>query len=404
TWAANCKKVLEKHKNAPMSQKDILNFIQKDKLKEISSGVNYPLNVLGAMLYSNARTTSGIFYKVPGKLGVYKLKKSTPKKKKKPQSKKPNKCGGSQGAKGVKNSKSKKSDYGRQSATNVTFRPPPPPACARAVSSRLALRRSLAQSGGAVPSASPGRPVSVSQQHSRKALKQALKRQQQQTQRRGVVVSAGKLMSRLILTSCGTSEHTPPRESPLLRAASSNGKVEQNNNSNSNSLRAPVLAQTTSLAIKRRLPSRPDKLDAGEFKRGKDSGMDVESPDSVLVNIDLKALINRHTFAALPSCSQRTLLSLLPLGDGQVTENGVSLKSTALNNEFFNFAAGEWTERLGEGEFTPEMQLRMRQEQEKAKPVEQWKERFFENYYGEKSGLTKEESRQLVEGHCEFYL
>lgn len=35
------------------------------------------------------------------------------------------------------------------------------------------------------------------------------------------------------------------------------------------------------------------------------------------------------------------------------------------------------------GEFTPELRLRMRQEFEKEKKVEQWKERFFENYYGE---------------------
>lgn len=36
------------------------------------------------------------------------------------------------------------------------------------------------------------------------------------------------------------------------------------------------------------------------------------------------------------------------------------------------------------GEFTPELQLRMRQEIEKEKKVEHWKEAFFESYYGEK--------------------
>lgn len=35
------------------------------------------------------------------------------------------------------------------------------------------------------------------------------------------------------------------------------------------------------------------------------------------------------------------------------------------------------------GEFTPELRLRMRQEIEKEKKVELWKEHFFENYYGE---------------------
>lgn len=36
------------------------------------------------------------------------------------------------------------------------------------------------------------------------------------------------------------------------------------------------------------------------------------------------------------------------------------------------------------GEFTPEMQLRIRQEIEKEKKVELWKEHFFESYYGQR--------------------
>lgn len=36
------------------------------------------------------------------------------------------------------------------------------------------------------------------------------------------------------------------------------------------------------------------------------------------------------------------------------------------------------------GEFTHEMQVRIRQEMEKEKKVEQWKEKFFEDYYGQK--------------------
>lgn len=36
------------------------------------------------------------------------------------------------------------------------------------------------------------------------------------------------------------------------------------------------------------------------------------------------------------------------------------------------------------GEFTPEMRLRIRQEIEKEKKVEAWKEHVFESYYGQK--------------------
>ncbi|NXJ86779.1 ASX protein, partial [Trogon melanurus] len=48
------------------------------------------------------------------------------------------------------------------------------------------------------------------------------------------------------------------------------------------------------------------------------------------------------------------------------------------------------------GEFTPEMQLRIRQEIEKEKKVELWKEHFFESYYGQSSGLSPEESERLT--------
>lgn len=36
------------------------------------------------------------------------------------------------------------------------------------------------------------------------------------------------------------------------------------------------------------------------------------------------------------------------------------------------------------GEFTHEMQVRFRQEMEKEKKVEVWKEKFFEEYHGQK--------------------
>ncbi|KAJ8275331.1 hypothetical protein COCON_G00099560 [Conger conger] len=72
-------------------------------------------------------------------------------------------------------------------------------------------------------------------------------------------------------------------------------------------------------------------------------------------------------------------------------------RSSALNNEFFTSAAQSWKERLAEGDFTPEMRLRVRQELEKGKKMEPWKEEFFESYYGQTSGLSLEESRKLTE-------
>uniref|UniRef100_A0A8C4QZY6 HTH HARE-type domain-containing protein n=1 Tax=Eptatretus burgeri TaxID=7764 RepID=A0A8C4QZY6_EPTBU len=60
-----------------MSQKDILHVIQKDKLKDISQTSQSPLGTLGATLYTNSRAMGGIFYKVPGKQGVYRLRVGT---------------------------------------------------------------------------------------------------------------------------------------------------------------------------------------------------------------------------------------------------------------------------------------------------------------------------------------
>uniref|UniRef100_A0A8C0VCX1 HTH HARE-type domain-containing protein n=1 Tax=Cyanistes caeruleus TaxID=156563 RepID=A0A8C0VCX1_CYACU len=69
--------VLEKYPNTPMSHKEILQVIQKEGLKEISG--TSPLACLNAMLHTNSRGEEGIFYKVPGRMGVYTLKVSAKK-------------------------------------------------------------------------------------------------------------------------------------------------------------------------------------------------------------------------------------------------------------------------------------------------------------------------------------
>lgn len=125
--------------------------------------------------------------------------------------------------------------------------------------------------------------------------------------------------------------------------------------------------------------------------------VDFETPGSILVNTNIRALINVRTFSAFPPHSQQQLLQLLPEVDRQIGTDGMArLSSSALNNEFFTHASQSWKERLAEGEFTHEMQARFRQEMEKEKKVEAWKEKFFEEYHGQKLGLTREESLQLT--------
>ncbi|KAJ4933925.1 hypothetical protein JOQ06_006734, partial [Pogonophryne albipinna] len=141
-----------------------------------------------------------------------------------------------------------------------------------------------------------------------------------------------------------------------------------------------------------------EHVPSGPMKRSR-GGVDVdfETPGSILVNTNIRALINVRTFAAFPVHSQQQLLQLLPEVERQIGPDGMArLSSSALNNEFFTHASQSWKERLAEGEFTHEMQVRFRQEMEKEKKVEAWKEKFFEEYHGQKSGLTQEESLKLT--------
>ena len=55
----------------------------------------------------------------------------------------------------------------------------------------------------------------------------------------------------------------------------------------------------------------------GQLKRTK-CEIDVETPDSILVNTNLRAIINKHTLSVLPPSCQQRLLKLLPVVDQQV--------------------------------------------------------------------------------------
>lgn len=58
---------------------------------------------------------------------------------------------------------------------------------------------------------------------------------------------------------------------------------------------------------------------AGPMKRNRGGvEVDFETPGSILVNTNIRALINTRTFAAFPPHSQQQLLQLLPEVDRQV--------------------------------------------------------------------------------------
>uniref|UniRef100_A0A8C5F4L5 Polycomb group protein ASXL2 n=1 Tax=Gadus morhua TaxID=8049 RepID=A0A8C5F4L5_GADMO len=326
-----------------MSHKEILQVIQRERLKEISG--TSPLACLNAMLHTNSRGDEGIFYKVPGRMGVYTLKKE-----------------GSDGVKklsgedGSEESSEDLSDSpSSENSSKVLSQERDGGRWRRRVPTKLEpLPPSSPQPRCSSPLVPAAKLISPSQKHGKKALKQALKQQRSQRRQGGVASSQrrqGGVASgqRLILkTVKDTADNISPQ--------------------------------------------------TGQLKRTK-CEIDVETPDSILVNTNLRAIINKHTLSVLPPSCQQRLLKLLPVVDQQACLDGLlKVTGSALNNEFFASAAQSWKERLSEGEFTPELQLRMRQEIEKEKKVERWKEAFFENYYGENSGLSYEEAqRELME-------
>uniref|UniRef100_UPI00358F0C9D uncharacterized protein isoform X2 n=1 Tax=Myxine glutinosa TaxID=7769 RepID=UPI00358F0C9D len=247
-----------------------------------------PLGTLGATLYTNSRTMGGIFCKVPGKQGVYRLRVGT-------------------------------------------------------------------------------------------ALKQHW-----QMRHRGFVTSVGKFVS-WVFSKRAVHPRIPRRSQTISLENNSSPSDEDGNGNHRNEVM--------------QLPMKPKCLlkghSAQETRLLKERPGDMWSPGSPLEHMDLKTLVNDSTLSALPFSCQKQLVGLLPKSDVQVTKDRVHLSSTALNNEFFNFAAAEWMQRLAEGEFVPETQIRKKQD--KDKPTESWKEVFFEEYYGEKSDLMHKELMEDVE-------
>ncbi|XP_035529619.1 putative Polycomb group protein ASXL2 isoform X1 [Morone saxatilis] len=353
TWAEAAKTVLEKYPNTPMSHKEILQVIQRERLKEIRSGTS-PLACLNAMLHTNSRGEEGIFYKVPGRMGVYTLKKDIS-----DVVKELSEEDSEESSDNLSDSQS--TDNNSSTITQEERRG----RWMRRVPSKLQSQPSSPQPRCSSPSVPTSKLISPSQKHSKKALKQALKQQQQRNQRR----------------QGGMPTTSSPRL--LLKTIKDMADITTN----------PELCHPV---VPRKVSQRSGRLSAGQLKRTK-CKIDVETPDSILVNTNLRAIINKHTFSVLPPDCQQRLLKLLPEVDRQACMDGLlKVTSSALNNEFFTSAAQSWKERLAEGEFTPELQLRMRQEIEKEKKVEHWKEAFFENYYGENSGLSFEESKELT--------
>ncbi|XP_050327202.1 polycomb protein Asx isoform X2 [Bactrocera neohumeralis] len=160
-----------------------------------------------------------------------------------------------------------------------------------------------------------------------------------------------------------------------------------------------VLASIPGFSLKPRRRSSKKISTAAQIEQTKDGKIDLETPDSILASTNLRDLLNKQTFSMLPPLYQYNLIQLLPSvdreaieierknnADSTVTMEAIKLGPSSLNNEFFSRACLEWRERLAEGEFTPENQMKMKTEAEREKnKLDPWKLKHFEPIWGEKS-------------------
>ncbi|XP_060471067.1 polycomb group protein ASXL1 isoform X1 [Panthera onca] len=367
TWAEAARLVLENYSDAPMTPKQILQVIEAEGLKEMSG--TSPLACLNAMLHSNSRGGEGLFYKLPGRISLFTLKKDALQWSRSPAA--------------VEGEEPEDTADAESCGSNE----------ASTVSGENDVSLDETSSNASCSAESQSRPLS-NPRDSYRASSQANKQKKK----------TGVMLPRVVLTPLKVNgAHVESASGFSGRHA--DGESGSPSSSSSGSL-ALGSAATRGQAEVARDPAPLlrgfRKPATGQMKRNRGEEIDFETPGSILVNTNLRALINSRTFHALPAHFQQQLLFLLPEVDRQVGTDGLlRLSSSALNNEFFTHAAQSWRERLADGEFTHEMQVRIRQEMEKEKKVEQWKEKFFEDYYGQKLGLTKEESLHQNVGHEE---
>ncbi|XP_051886968.1 polycomb group protein ASXL1-like isoform X1 [Pristis pectinata] len=332
------------------------------------------------MLHTNSRADDGMFYRLPGRMGLYTLKKDALLWSKNMPI----------GDEGYDDGPDLESCDSNEASTTGEENDASP------VSDE-------SSSNASCSTEIQGKQVSPGKQNSHKATQQPVK--QQPKKKIGVPVMMSKSIPRVVLTPLKVNgEHV--ESASVFAAKHTDGESSSASNGSSCTVTSGSTqynrTEMNKLQCRPSLSRKPGqhfralrRSSTGQMKRNRGEEIDVETPGSILVNTNLRALINSRTFTSLPLHFQQQLLFLLPEVDRQVGTDGIMrLSSSALNNEFFTSAAQGWKERLAEGEFTPEMQLRLRQEMEKEKKVELWKENFFEDYYGQKLGLSKAESEQ----------
>jgi len=122
------------------------------------------------------------------------------------------------------------------------------------------------------------------------------------------------------------------------------------------------------------------------IQQTKEGSINLDTPDSILSQVNLRTLLNKTTFSRLPPLYQFKLMQLLPQVDLLFEDSkGLRLNSTAFNNEFFAKACQDWRERLSRGDFTTEALQKGRSDLEKDRQrLDPWKAKHYEPLWGMK--------------------
>lgn len=73
-----------------------------------------------------------------------------------------------------------------------------------------------------------------------------------------------------------------------------------------------VLSSIPGFSIKHRKRTNKKLSTAAQIEQTREGCIDLETPDSILVQTNLRLLLNKHTFASLPPLYQYKLVQLLP--------------------------------------------------------------------------------------------
>ncbi|XP_077547386.1 transcriptional regulator additional sex combs isoform X2 [Haemaphysalis longicornis] len=359
-WTEAARIVLELHPQTPMSHKEIFSEICTRGLKDASPA---SLACLNAMLHAHSRGPEAIFYRVFGATSVFGLKSDIPES---AVSLEVDEDSGpeTEEANVVNFVRDRKKAKGVE--RNVLY-----------VKLPTGLRISKGPSMDIVAngeSTAPAQPVVngiCPVQVDREPLRHSVR------QHRRTVCYTDDLSERRHLSA---AVHVP-RSSARVAAKSGSQQQQAGVTSDRPQTTREILASLPGLGVKpHKRSSRKLSMTAqiAETRRGL---VDLETPDSILVNTNIKDLLTRHTLSSLPWAYQCRLASLLPAVDCWQQDGAVRLSSSALSNEFFARACQEWRERLADGELTHESQLRLRAEQDRA-ALDPWKGRHFEHVWG----------------------